>query len=138
MLAIFCSEFRQTRSPKCNLLTCDKVVTLTKKSYQFVLSLQGHREKSKSRSTGQKVVPPYYPPRKVCAPKAHTLFSQDTAVLRLSGLWYDFSTFLGWAPCRDSTNWYDFFVNGTTLARNSIISSKYDMIKKTVARRPGR
>ena len=33
-----------------------KVVTLTKKSYQFVLSLQGRREKPKSRTTGQKTV----------------------------------------------------------------------------------
>ena len=49
------------------------LVTSTKTSHQFVLSLQGHREKSKSRTTGQKVVTPHCPPRKVCAPKAHTL-----------------------------------------------------------------
>ena len=91
-----CLRLKNAASQFCpsTVLTCDKVVTLTKKSYQFVLSLQGHREKSKSRTTGQKVVTPHCPPRKVCAPKAHPLFSQDTAVLRLSGPWYDFSTFL--------------------------------------------
>ena len=43
----------------------------------------------------QKVITQRRPAREVCAPSAHTLSSQDTAVLRLSGLWYDFSTFLG-------------------------------------------
>ena len=60
-----------------------------------VLSLQGHREKSKSRTTDQKVVTLQCPARKVRAPSAHALFSGDSEVSRLSGLWYDFSTFLG-------------------------------------------
>ena len=53
------------------LLFRAKVVPLTRKSYQFVLSLQGHREKSKSRTTGQKVVTQQCPARKVCAPSEY-------------------------------------------------------------------
>ena len=99
------------------LLFRAKVVLLAKNLYQFVLSLQGSQprkvEKSYHRPASRNTAVSCE--KSVCAFGAHThtLFSGDSGVLRLSGLWYDFWTFLG-VPAvtnklvRPFRQWYDF------------------------------